>query len=62
MTDRDTLEVIRHAALWFEPSPEGLLPLVDAAGDAAVVLIGEASHGTHGWRRCPARAPLLRST
>src|SRR4030095_16815345 len=41
------VEAIRNAALWFEPGIEGLQPLVDAIGDAHVVLVGEASHGTH---------------
>jgi erythromycin esterase-like protein len=43
----DALEVLRREALWFEPTPEGLRPLIDAIGDARLVLIGEASHGTH---------------
>jgi erythromycin esterase-like protein len=59
MTGRDTLDVLRHAALWLEASPEGLLPLVDAAGDASVVLIGEASHGTHEFYRT--RAELTKA-
>ncbi len=59
MTDRDTLQVIQQAALWFEPSPEGLLPLADAVGDATVVLIGEASHGTHEFYRT--RAELTKA-
>jgi erythromycin esterase-like protein len=43
----DALEVLRREALWFEPTPDGLRPLTDAIGDARLVLIGEASHGTH---------------
>jgi erythromycin esterase-like protein len=41
------VEVVRREALWFEPTTDGLRPLVDAIGDARLVLIGEATHGTH---------------
>lgn len=41
------LEAVREAALWFEDGPEGVHAILDAIGDAQVVLIGEASHGTH---------------
>jgi erythromycin esterase-like protein len=40
------LEVVRREALWFEPTADGLRPLVEAIGNARVVLIGEATHGT----------------
>ena len=53
------LEIIRREALWFEPTAEGLAPLVDAVGDAQVVLIGEATHGTHEFYR--ARAELTKA-
>jgi erythromycin esterase-like protein len=47
MTDTALLDVIRQESLAFFPAPEALHPLVDAIGDAKVVLIGEATHGTH---------------
>jgi erythromycin esterase-like protein len=51
MKDRDALEAVKHAALWFEPGLDGLAPLVDAVGNASVVLIGEATHGTSEFYR-----------
>ena len=54
MSDRDTLDVLRRAAVWFEPSVDGFGPLLDAVGDARLVLIGEASHGTHEFYRARA--------
>jgi erythromycin esterase-like protein len=50
MADR-ALEALRHEALWFEPTGDGLHPLVDALGAARLVLIGEATHGTHEFYR-----------
>jgi erythromycin esterase-like protein len=44
---RDALAAIRNAARWYEPTPDGFGPLLDSIGNASVVLIGEASHGTH---------------
>src|SRR5213080_5295819 len=41
------VDVIRRASSWFEPAPEGFGPLLESIGDASLVLIGEASHGTH---------------
>jgi erythromycin esterase-like protein len=46
-----TLEAVRDAALWFEAGTDGLGPLLEAIGDASLVLIGEASHGTHEFYR-----------
>jgi erythromycin esterase-like protein len=45
------VEAVRAAALWFEPGTDGLAPLLEAIGDATLVLIGEASHGTHEFYR-----------
>lgn len=63
MTNRDALEVVRHAALWFPPSEEGLAPLLDLIGDAHIVLIGEATHGTDEFYRIRASltSALIRS-
>ena len=49
--DIAALDIVRRAAHWFEPGPAGLGPLVEAFGDARMVLIGEASHGTHEFYR-----------
>jgi erythromycin esterase-like protein len=51
MTSSRELEAVKHAALWFEHGREGLSPLIDAIGDAKVVLVGEASHGTSEFYR-----------
>ncbi len=59
MTDRDTLNVLRRAAVWFEANPDGFGSLLDTIGDARLVLIGEASHGTHEFYRT--RAELTKA-
>ena len=51
MNDRDALEAVRLAALWFTPSEDGLAPLLDLIGDAHLVLVGEATHGTEEFYR-----------
>jgi hypothetical protein len=48
MADR-TLDILRREALWFEPTADGVHPLVE---NARLVLMGEATsgrrcHGTH---------------
>jgi erythromycin esterase-like protein len=53
------LEAVRRAALWFEPSADGFGRLLETLSGAAVVLIGEASHGTHEFYR--ARAELTKA-
>jgi len=45
------IDAVRDAALWFEDGREGVQPIVEAIGDARIVLIGEASHGTHEFYR-----------
>ena len=52
------LECVRHEARWFESEQGGFEALVNAIGEARVVLIGEASHGTHEFYRT--RAELTR--
>ena len=53
------VDVIRHAATWFESSPDGFGSLLELIGDARLVLIGEASHGTHEFYRT--RAELTKA-
>jgi erythromycin esterase-like protein len=59
MTERETLDIVRRASFWFEPAPDGFGALVDTLKDAAIVLIGEASHGTHEFYRT--RAELTKA-
>jgi erythromycin esterase-like protein len=47
----EPLELLRRPASRFEPGPGGFADLVDSIGDAEIVLIGEASHGTHEFYR-----------
>ena len=59
MNDREALDAVRQAALWFTPSEDGLGPLLDLIGDASLVLVGEATHGTEEFYRI--RAELTRA-
>jgi erythromycin esterase-like protein len=53
------LEIVRREALQVEPTTKGLRPLLAAMGGARLVLIGEASHGTHEFYRT--RAELTKA-
>jgi erythromycin esterase-like protein len=53
------LDVIRSAARPLETSRDGLRPLAEAVGDARLVLIGEATHGTHEFYRIRAELTKL---
>jgi erythromycin esterase-like protein len=59
MSTDATVETVRREALWFEPTADGLAPLLEEIGDARLVLIGEATHGTHEFYRT--RAELTRA-
>jgi erythromycin esterase-like protein len=53
------LDIIRREARSFAPTPAGLRPLIETVGDARLVLIGEATHGTHEFYRT--RAELTKA-
>ena len=53
------IDAVRDAAVWFEPSPDGFGPLLESIGNARLVLIGEATHGTHEFYRT--RAELTKA-
>jgi erythromycin esterase-like protein len=59
MTRDQIGDVVRREALWFEPTADGMGPLLEAIGDSALVLIGEATHGTHEFYRT--RAELTKA-
>ena len=52
--DEDVLKVLRDAAVRLGGPADVPDRLIDLAGDASFVLIGEASHGTHEFYRCRA--------
>jgi erythromycin esterase-like protein len=52
-------ELVRNAALWFEPETDGLGAVLEPIGDARLVLIGEATHGTQEFYRV--RAEITRA-
>ena len=58
MAVRDVVTLVRETARPFTGAPEDYDPLLDLIGEARVVLIGEASHGTHEFYRM--RAELTR--
>ena len=53
-----TVEFVRRVSQPVAPTPSGLQPLLNAIGDARLVLIGEATHGTHEFYE--ARAELTK--
>jgi erythromycin esterase-like protein len=58
-SDQSTVEAVRDTALRFEGGTDGVTPVLDAIGDARVVLIGEASHGTDEFYRVRAELTQL---
>jgi erythromycin esterase-like protein len=59
MSTDSAVRAVQDAALWFETEMDGFPPLLEAIGDARLVLIGEASHGTHEFYRI--RAELTKA-
>jgi erythromycin esterase-like protein len=55
---REAIGAVRRAARRLERGPQDFDPLLERVGDAQIVLLGEASHGTHEFYR--ARAELTR--
>jgi erythromycin esterase-like protein len=50
-SDHQTLETIRASANQLSGSPDDFAPLLSRIGNARLVLLGEASHGTHEFYR-----------
>ena len=53
------VDAVRTAALWFDESGDGVLPILSSIGTPRIVLIGEASHGTDEFYRI--RAELTKA-
>lgn len=47
----DPIDVVRHRAIALSGAPSQYDPLIAAAANARIVLIGEATHGTHEFYR-----------
>lgn len=52
-------DIVRNAALWFEPEIDGFGSVLDRLGDARLVLMGEPTRGTEEFYRI--RAELTRA-
>jgi erythromycin esterase-like protein len=59
MNGDSALDVLQREAIHFEPTEDSLGALLEAIGDARLVLIGEATHGTHEFYRT--RAELTKA-
>lgn len=55
ITRTDLVKMIRQAALPIAGAGENLTALMDIIGDARLVLLGEATHGTHEFYRTRAQ-------
>src|SRR5919108_2725169 len=55
----EALDIVAREARWFETAADGLQPLLESIGDARLVLISEATHGTHEFYRT--RAELTKA-
>jgi erythromycin esterase-like protein len=52
-------DIVRNAAVWFEPERDGLGSILEHVGDARLVLLGESTHGTEEFYRV--RAEITRA-
>ena len=59
MAGDPAVDVVRQAAQWFEPEVDGVAPMLETVANARIVLIGEATHGTHEFYKI--RADLTRA-
>jgi erythromycin esterase-like protein/predicted phosphoribosyltransferase len=50
-TRRETVDIVKARAWQLTGAPDQYQPIIDAARDARVVLLGEATHGTHEFYR-----------